>query len=449
MRKIFVFLSIIFIVLSSSLSFVRAEDNSSQPPGVCFNTTDEVQLFVSSISGFLRNVDLDQDDSLKSQALSVPGGVISALLNSVVSMGVGMINFTELIQILMADEPVFRDFRKIYELEMHVSDFLHQVGFSGIAFANVDDDTISLFNDYFNNEDLYIRYYIKDDINYFELASILHNIYFMGQTVFVDASFERTQPRGFDNGEVSWPDENQPSWNDSVNIIFNEEKYDKLKEDYGNVGDCPSQVGFREQLGGIRDDFKEGGADAMGRIQDDAARLGEALRDAGESMFGEGAAERWRDWGSSAISIETDFEDLEDLENPFSEIDTLPDDCYDEETIPGTNETRRVLKDECRYAGLEESAGDITSDQKIDNFKNNIESVYDSVMLAQDDGVADLNKNMEYIKNITNNIPSLSRNIYNGINIIGERGEENTIIDNLGNACELQCSNLGGICWYF
>lgn len=49
---------------------------------------------------------------------------------------------------------------------------------------------------------------------------------------------------------------------------------------------------------------------------------------------------------------------------------------------------------------------------------------------------------------VTRNIPRVSIMVYNSINIIGDAQKAKSITQNLGKACENQCSNLWGTCYY-
>jgi hypothetical protein len=51
-------------------------------------------------------------------------------------------------------------------------------------------------------------------------------------------------------------------------------------------------------------------------------------------------------------------------------------------------------------------------------------------------------------KGVTMQFPALSRKVYENINTIGRKGLPNSLIQNMGEVCGLQCTNLQGRCWY-
>jgi len=52
-------------------------------------------------------------------------------------------------------------------------------------------------------------------------------------------------------------------------------------------------------------------------------------------------------------------------------------------------------------------------------------------------------------ESITKKYVILSRYIHKNILLIWDKDTDNSIIRILGEACEKQCSNVWGICWYF
>lgn len=48
---------------------------------------------------------------------------------------------------------------------------------------------------------------------------------------------------------------------------------------------------------------------------------------------------------------------------------------------------------------------------------------------------------------VTQKFPALSSVVYQNIDTIGRKNQENTLVQNIGKVCEMQCTNLQGKCW--
>ncbi len=84
--------------------------------------------------------------------------------------------------------------------------------------------------------------------------------------------------------------------------------------------------------------------------------------------------------------------------------------------------------------------------QLSSSFKNRLEKDLNEVLIS-----ASLHSDMAETSNpqkLTNMIPPLNKQVENITIIIGDRERKNSIIKNLGIACEKQCSNAGWICRY-
>ncbi len=82
-------------------------------------------------------------------------------------------------------------------------------------------------------------------------------------------------------------------------------------------------------------------------------------------------------------------------------------------------------------------------------FQKDMENTFNSVLDMQQEQFAD--STLQDPRWITQKIPTLSQKVYQWVNIIGSRQDSDTIIYNLGNACQHQCQNHWDPyddCWY-
>ncbi len=440
MKKVIVILYILILLFTNSLNIVEAQNDDA--PSVCFVSPDETQDFIDSITDFLVWFDMPDWETYSRNTLAAPIWTIASIMSTIwwSFANVGM-NFASTIRMMNWEEEIFRDYRKVYQLKSSVDDFFNDIWFSIIAFNNVDEEEIGRFNEIFANEDNFLQYEITDEINYIAYGSILYDYYFVWKSIFLDAAMWRENPRAFIWSDRVWNEDKKPNRVDKVDIDINYDNYQYLKNSYDALDRCPKQSGFSESMNNLRNNFKDDSADALGRISKDWWRLSEASKSSRDAASWEWALSLDRYW-----NLETDLSDLDGLENPFSTEKNLPDDCY--ERVNEWTQMRRERKDEC-FDGLESPDDSVVENKIKENFTSNVASVFEFIWESEKSQLTDLNKDIQYSKNITNNITTLSRNVHNAINIIWDEWESNTIVDNLGNACESQCGNLWWVCWYF
>ncbi len=464
MKKILLLLIVLYIYLFSSNSFADA----------CFTTPNQVNEYMQTVNDVVNSIPRSsyEDENVWWDAITrfwqwaseVTWQIVqwtyvgAVIMSKITKQAVPGWDFFANMNIISNSEAAIRDWNQLINLERHISDVALQAWYAWVLNNTVDQGTLESIRSSIEWLDIVDSVsWFGDAPTYWDLVLFLWNFHAFYKEVYlnavwhpIDRDLEAAANDFFAGNRLRVSSVNR--W-----------AIDEINQEYenatgaGNVCEDSYSDQFMENIESITLNAMNVWGDSIQRFSDSYALLKEVLNDVSPSWetsqeYDERKQELlrrhyWTELADELSSYEWAWwvwmmrDSLK--ENVVSPMRDL---SYRIEEVSSTWERNQEIDRKEDTRSVTRSQSDSASQ---DSFRRDMKQTFDSVLDMQWESFAD--STLEDPRGITMLFPELSKKVYSSYNTVGEMWEADTIIYNLWNACEYQCTNHwdpSSDCWY-
>ncbi|MBS8121700.1 hypothetical protein [Candidatus Vampirococcus lugosii] len=462
------FILLLIILYNITINNIYASDEA------CFNTHPEINEYIDSMREVINSIEGKDfsSEELGGDSISqfgqgfsdvsrqlLRGTYMSAIVMKNITLdAVGGQSFTNLKMIFNSGVAI-RDWKLLLYLERDLSDKAPKIGYAGILGEKIKKDEYEQYQEIL--EEIYIIDKISgwdQNITYSDLLQFIWKFNTFYKEIYLDAvghnkpdfSLEEMANKLFRTTKLKVAE-------------INNDEYQEFKEYYrlavGSDNICEDNYSekFLENIQKITGNSAFDGGSALDKFSESWLLLQEVLNDVRSS-------------GELSREYEERKEKL--LKRHYGT--TLANDLMSYEGTWGVGMTRDTIKnevldplvsfvDKLEYVSkTTEATDEVTKEQVEESLQNKqsravakeafsaeMTNTFDTILSMQQEQFVE--STLQDPRPITHEIPFLSKRVYEGVKVLGDRGNADTIIYNLGNACQYQCVNHGNPysdCWY-
>ncbi len=449
MKKILFLLFFVIFVFSFGFSQTQENIKCGWTSEVILEWDDNVNLILSKLMSTIKD---DEDNGEKSIKERIKWKIdkslkkfawysTSLLYTSVLLIWEWLTSPFILIEVLFKPEEVVMDYKTILFLENNIRKYLRKIAIKWDYFEPIDvkSDLWKDIKNYLESKDnlLIVEFKGNISIKKWELIVLLYNLNFIYKTIIIYASFGRSY-NDINNWYLSNICKKDNFVCDKIKFNLNEDKYQQLVSRYSL---CKYKgLNLKNRIDNLVNTFEWDAINIFNRFRSWLERIDEALDKLKEESVPL----------SNRLQISSNIT-KDDIKKAFSGLDSkivaLKKLVGKKDISWETTNLKQAKEDYFSNTNKYKlSWENIWSIQKL-YIKKELESVFDYIADLQSSMVL---RNLQASPEvITKKYVVLSRYIYKNILLIGDKDTKNSIIKLLWDACEKQCSNVGGICWYF
>ncbi len=436
------------------MNFTRAEAGN-----ICFFSPDEVDEYKNFVIYTLSELNVKEKDSPVWAAKWILQGWWMAMLVSTMSLPDVFINSSFSLFNLVLQKPpqVVRDYKVFLNLDRIIKDRLLEFWFKWKLFQNIEKNKVEYINSQVPDNILFDINF-KKNISYLELSIFiwdLNNLYKSAYRKIIiwdtPEVFKQEKFYKFKNNDSN-------KWNKKVSISMNSDVYDSMQKKYKSLSECPwAWDDFKKNIWKILNLFKNDGLESWTKIESTNQRLmalfgadsspeaKKNLKQREEEVMKKYRALNDRNqkgWNMflDNIVLETDLEELDPLVKDMKSLASKIKNYFKDEDWKPLWKTKPY-----EFSGSLDNS--FIKKKYQEQFVNSMRSAWKEVLEMETSNIDKIVKASP--AKVTQKFPSLSKAVYKSKRVIGSRERENSIIWLLWKACELQCSNLWGICRYY